>query len=138
MVIQRWQSVLLFLAGLAICFFGFIPVCDVMYPDSIVYVGLRQVLPLFILDMLIGLLLFIAIFLYHNLKLQKRVVVISIVLTVVLSVCVAFGMPNPEDALGRVWRNWIVLPIITIVLAEWGLIRIKKDEATLRSYDRIR
>ena len=138
MVIQRWQSVLLFLAGLAICFFGFIPVCDVIYPDSVMYIGLRQVLPLFILDMLIGLLLFISIFLFHNLRLQKRVVVISIVLTVVLAICVAFGMPNPEDAIGRVWRNWVVLPVITIVLAEWGLIRIKKDEATLRSYDRIR
>lgn len=138
MVIQRWQSVLLFLAGLAICFFGFIPVCDVIYPDSVEYVGLRQVLPLFILDMLVGLLLFIAIFLYHNLRLQRRVVVISILLTVVLCGCVAFGMPNPEEAMGRVWRNWVVLPIITIVLAEWGLIRIKKDEATLRSYDRIR
>lgn len=138
MVIQRWQSVLLFFAGLAICLFAFLPVCDVVLPDEVVTAVLKNALPLFILDLLIGLLLFISIFLYGDLKLQKRVVVISDILIVVLMIGSLLYYNNVENSIGVLWSWYALLPVLALVLSIWGYRRIKADENTLKSYDRIR
>ncbi len=138
MVIQRWQSVLLFFAGLAICLFAFLPVCDVVLPDEVVPAVLKNALPLFILDLLIGLLLFISIFLYGDLKLQKRVVVISDILIVVLMIGSLLYYNNVENSIGVLWSWYALLPVLALVFSIWGYRRIKADENTLKSYDRIR
>lgn len=138
MVIQRWQSVLLFFAGLAMCLFAFIPVCDIVFPDEVVSGALKNALPLFILDLLVGLLMFIAIFLYGDLKLQKKVVLIADLLLVVLIAGCALYYINVENAVGTVWNWSVVLPVLALILSVWGYRRIKADENTLRSYDRIR
>ncbi len=138
MVIQRWQSVLLFLAGLAICLFAFIPVCDIVFPEEVVVVTLKSALPLFILDLLIGLILFIAIFLYSDLKLQKKTVVISNILLIVLIVgCVLYYI-DMDNSDGAVLKWSVILPVLALALSVWGYRRIKADENTLKSYDRIR
>lgn len=138
MVIQRWQSVLLFFAGLAICLFAFLPVCDIVFPDAVVSSGLKSALPLFILDLLVGLLMFISIFLYNDLKLQKRVIVIADILLVVLVAGCFCYYGYIENAVGAVWNWTVALPILSLFLSVWGYRRIKADENTLKSYDRIR
>lgn len=142
MVIQRWQSVLLFFAGLAVCLFAFLPVCQIWINDlDSVVTSLKDALPLFILDLLIGLLLFISIFLYNNLKLQKRVIVISDILLIVLIAATYFYYGAYETSDGNVAYAWnwsVVLPFLALILSIWGYYRVKADENTLKSYDRIR
>ncbi len=82
--------------------------------------------------------MFIAIFLYGDLKLQKKVVLIADLLLVVLIAGCALYYINVENAVGTVWNWSVALPVLALILSVWGYRRIKADENTLRSYDRIR
>lgn len=138
MVIQRWQSVLLFFAGLAVCLFAFLPVCEIIIPDEILEFSLRGLMPLLVIDMLAGLMLFISIFLYKDLRLQKRITLVSIFLTVIVIGVTAAVIATFDGELGVVWRPACALPVGAFVLSVWAYFMIKSDERLLRSYDRIR
>ena len=137
MVIQRWQTVFLLLAGLAMCFFAFSPVCDLIVPDYICTVKTVEILPTFIIALLSGLMLFISIFLYKTTHLQKRVVIASEILTFFTMVSLAIYYLKSE-AMAFEWRFAAVLPFIALVLEIWAYSRNRKDENLLKSYDRIR
>lgn len=138
MVIQRWQSVLLFFAGLAVCLFAFIPVCEIIVPDAIVNFSLRDVTPVLVIDLLTGLMLFIAIFLYKDLRLQKKITLISAFLDIIVIGVTAAFIATFDGKLGVVWNFACALPAVAFVLTVWAYYMMKADEKLLRSYDRIR
>lgn len=137
MVIQRWQSVFLLLAGLAMCFFAFSPVCELTNPDELIIVKSINILPVFILALLSGLLLFISIFMFKCTRLQKRIVIASEILTIFTDIALITYYLTSE-AMSFAWCFAAVLPFIALVLEVMAYIRIRKDENLLRSYDRIR
>lgn len=140
MVIQRWQSVLLLIAVVALVIFLCLPVgCYVVdqgsYPWKVV-----DCMPVFIVGCLNGLLLLIDIFLYGNLRLQKRIAAVCLFMTLIelagVVACV-LGV-NPQTSADFVWEWPVIFPVIAIVAILWARARMAADERLLRSYDRLR
>lgn len=138
MVIQRWQSVLLFLACICMVFFLFIPfgvAPDAQSPES-----LSPMLPIgypvfFILNALAAILLFIDIFLFKNLKKQKTVLMVSMLLIVASEVCVLIMTWN--DPFQYEWGSSILLAA-AFFMGWMAHSLMRRDQKTLASYDRIR
>lgn len=153
MVIQRWQSVFLLIATIAMALFCFMPSvifntvdniytmtsCGVTAADgacvqcSLVYL---------ILNILIAVLSFITIFLFKDLKRQMRMIAIALILT--LASCITFGIMAYMNisALSATSVEWqygrLALPLITL-LSQWLAYRgMMRDRNKLASYDRIR
>ncbi|MDE6198573.1 MAG: DUF4293 domain-containing protein [Muribaculaceae bacterium] len=94
-----------------------------------------------ILNLLIAILLFIAIFMYKNLKLQKKVTLLSMVLICCSAVTGGFLLYGPNAPKGVValeWGGGVLLLIGALVFALLAYRGIGKDQRTLSSYDRIR
>ena len=91
-----------------------------------------------ILNIVIAALLFIAIFLFKNLKLQMRVTLITILLIAASIVTCGFilyaSMPDAE----LIWTGGVLLLVAAMVCALFGLRFMRKDRNLLRSYDRLR
>lgn len=138
MVIQRWQSVLLFLAGLSMCLFAFLPLCDIIDKDILTIVKPINVLPVFIVSLLTGLLLFIAVFLFRVTHLQKQLSLAGIILNICVCAATVLYICNIDAQLGIIWNWSLCLPPVALVLTIWAIARIRHDENILKSYDRIR
>lgn len=141
MVIQRWQSVLLLLAVVFMCIFCSTPFATVKAAETAVSsskVFVSDALVLLILNLVIAALLFIAIFLFKNLKLQMKVTMISIVLIASSIVACGFilyrSMPDAEIIL----TGGVLLLICALICAVFGLRFMRRDHKLLRSYDRLR
>lgn len=137
MVIQRWQSLLLFVAALIVGAGLIFPIGTLPVGEEISAEGVApvvediyafNVLPLFILLCLTALLLIVDIFLYKNLHQQKQVAVICMMLSAVAGVIGAIN--------GSV--SCPVMMVVALVFTLWAYMRIKADERLLKSYDRIR
>ena len=134
MVIQRWQSVFLFLASVMMGFFCYLPLasqgnvdfCPYQQPVYLIQNGLISVMSL------------IAIFLYKNLSRQKNVVKINAFLMVASAIAgavmVYLKMPNLEI----IWTASPLMLICSFLMTIAALRRIKHDENLLKAADRIR
>ena len=124
MVIQRWQTVFLFIAAVTMGIFFFLPVsCMMGYITSI-------------LNALVTVLLLVDIFMYRNLKLQKRVALICICFCFVSAAITAYLSSVLDIATN--WEVQLVCPVVAIIFTYFAYARMKADEKLLRSYDRIR
>ena len=124
MVIQRWQTVFLFSAAVAMGIFFFLPVsCMMGYITSI-------------LNALVTVLLLVDIFMYRNLKLQKCVALICICFCF-LSAAITAYLSSVLD-IATNWEVQLVCPVVAIIFTYLAYARMKADEKLLRSYDRIR
>lgn len=140
MVIQRWQSVLLLLSVVLMCIFCATPYAQITAAETAVSTPVYAAdAPVFlILNIAIAAILFIAIFLFKNLRLQMRVTLISIVLIVASMVTCAILMTvNTPDA-ELIWTGGVVLLVAALICAVFGLRFMRKDHNLLRSYDRLR
>lgn len=144
-MIQRWQSVWLLLAAILTGFFCFIPMATItgpataMTPDSITLLYPIQMLVFFCVNILIALLLFLAIFLFKNTRLQKSITLISMLLilcSLATECLVLFGWNSADGQIA--WTGSIFLLIAAFVLAAFAYRGICKDERLLRAADRIR
>lgn len=139
MVIQRWQSVLLFLAAVLMGIFCVCPFARLTMDDGAV----MQLTPAYntvylILNILISLLFFVTIFLYKNLKLQMKMTMCCAILVAascVTAVIMTMLMPMRVTHLfvGGIW-----LLIASVVLAVSARRLMKKDYRRLHYADRIR
>lgn len=89
MVIQRWQTVWLLMAAILAAVFCFVPmasIADDMSPESATFLRPADIPVLFVVDGVVALLLFIAIFLYKNTARQRTVTLVSMLLIVVVMV----------------------------------------------------
>ena len=140
MVIQRWQSVLLLVAVVLMCIFCATPYARTTAVETAVSTPVYAAdAPVFlILNIAIAVILFIAIFLFKNLRLQMRVTLISIVLIVAsMLTCAILMTVNTPDA-ELIWTGGVVLLIAALICAVFGLRFMRKDHNLLRSYDRLR
>lgn len=140
MVIQRWQSVLLLIAVVLMCVFCATPyavrtaaesaeLSQVFVADAPVYL---------VLNIAIAALLFISIFLFKNLRLQMKVTLISIVLIVTSIVTCGILLYTTMPDARLIWTGGVLLLIIALICALFGLRFMRKDHNLLRSYDRLR
>lgn len=137
MVIQRWQSVFLLLASVMMGIFSFIPFATQISDND----GIMRFVPMdapvyCILNLLVALLLLLAIFMFKNLKRQKTVTLISVMLMVASAVSggiIAYGNGMTID-----WGGGVLLLACSIVMALAAYRRMAADERLLKSYDRLR
>lgn len=157
MVIQRWQTVLLFIAAAVMACFTFIPIGVITTEDYTFYLkGLgfyQQGVPdngtqpivihtwyFFMLSITSIVILLIDIFLYKNLRLQQRVCMVA-VLFIVAECCVA-GLLGfwafREDGGHIFWKTTIICPIIALISTVLAYYRMAQDYSLLKSADRLR
>lgn len=157
MVIQRWQSVMLLIAGVmmgifSFCSLGQIQAADYTFnvtafgitregiataPDEVT--GMNTVI-LFIVSLLAFILPLIDIFCYKNLKLQKKVALISSLFTVAAGVMVAFLASDFASDFGSKvdWSTFICAPVIALIGNLLAYRLISSDQKKLRAADRLR
>lgn len=141
MVIQRWQSVFLLISAIAMGLFAFLGTACINVTDGMVCWHALDCIPLFVLNCLTALLAVVAIFLFNNLKLQKRITMITVLLSVLslaLTVAAVMSVTQVEGSLSATWRWTIALPVLSAVFGIWAHGRMRADERLLKSYDRIR
>jgi len=143
MVIQRWQTVWLLLAAVLVSVFCFLPMAllsgQTQDVDSVTLLRPTDVPVVMIVNIVVALMLFIAIFLYRNTRRQKTVTLVSILLLVVSMVTEALVIYGWNSAAGRMeWLGSIFLLIGALVFAVLAYRGISRDEKLLRSADRLR
>lgn len=157
MVIQRWQSVLLFIAAAVMACFTFIPFGVISTPDvtyNLTGLGFYpQGIPtdsdppqvihtwyLFMMCITTIVLLLVDIFLYKNLRLQQRVCMVSILFIVAVG-CVGgllgFWAFRPEG-FELWWKTTALCPFIALFTAILAYYRMAQDYSLLKSADRLR
>lgn len=141
MVIQRWQSIYLLLAIFALVLvllrpFGYIHTSQESL-ETISLVPLKY--PIFlVVNILITILLVIDIFLYHNLKLQRTVAAICLMLLISSAITVGIILFRIAGEWSIEWGGAPVGLMCAIICVSMARYRMGKDQETLRSYDRIR
>lgn len=157
MVIQRWQSVMLLIAGVMMGIFSFCSLGQIqseLYSFNITALGIcREGIPtspdevtgihtivLFIVSLLSCILPAIGIFCYRNLSLQKKVCLISALMAAASGVIAAVSASNFASAFNASpsWSTFICAPVVAVIgcLVAWRL--IGNDQKKLRAADRLR
>ena len=140
MVIQRWQSVYLLIAAILMACYASLSGCEYVSSDVSNVVDadvLQEVLmwPFLSLTILISALSLVSIFKFKNLKLQKTLCSVCIVLTVVLMASLVVLLYGQTD-INFYYSN--LLPLLAVVAYVLAIRGISKDQKTLSSYDRLR
>lgn len=142
MMIQRLQSVWLLIAAILVSVFCFVPMAIVpsdMDPGSATFLAPKDMPVFLVVNILVALLLFMAIFLYKNTKRQKTVTLVSMVLLAVLMATesfVLFGWHSQGDSVE--WLGSIFLLVGALIFALLAYRGISHDEKLLKSADRLR
>ena len=142
MVIQRWQTLLLLIAVALMCVFCLTPFATIPETENLAAAPTQLFVkdaPVFmILNVTIALLLFLAIFMFKNLRRQMTVTLLSIVLIASSIVAGCFvlyvGMPDAQQVL----LGGIMLLVVVLVLALFAYRFMGRDRKLLSSYDRLR
>lgn len=138
MVIQRWQTVFLLLAAICMALVSFLPLGTGMsVNDAPSCVDALDFIPLFVINILVTLLLLIDIFLFRDLKLQKKVALINVFLEAV-SIIVTGLLMLPAAGYIEEMTWTATLPVVALILTILARSRMAADERLLKSYDRIR
>jgi len=101
---------------------------------------IRQDMPLSLIIILITVLSLIAIFLYKERKIQLRITLATIILTVILIGLVIYYSYSVTDGFQAVLVPGFTMfiPLLILVFGILAYRGIKKDENLVRSYDRLR
>ncbi len=145
MVLQRWQSVFLFLAAIAMAVFTFMPVMGLVTDNGTVTLsalgcnedGISSTV-LLVLDCLIVILSLVTIFKYRDLKLQQRLCKINILLLIALIVVIMTMWLMQRGQAIAVLKPWTALPFVALFFTMWASGRIKADRKLLSDSERIR
>ena len=146
-MIQRIQSILLFLGAIAVFALYKLPFGSVspvirsstLFSDGIF--SIQDHVALIALFSIAGLLAFIAIFLFKNRQLQKvlsRVSIIANVIGIILALVLFMqdaanmGTAEPREEMG------LGLPVLSIIFTLFALRYINKDDKLVKSMDRLR
>lgn len=152
-MIQRVQSVWLFLASLTLFLCLILPILTKQSPagDFAVFAGglyhkvnnVPQKLEAYtvVFGGLIAacLLCLINIFFFRNRTLQKRIILISILLIfVVAGITTAYAVKIPGGIAGATFSAGAYMPVLSILFCALAFRGIRKDEQLIRSADRLR
>ncbi len=157
MVIQRWQSVMLLIAGVmmgifSFCSLGQIQAADYTFnitslgicregiataPDEATGIGTIYI---FVVSILACILPLIDIFCFRNMNLQKKVVLISALFTVAAGVIAAFTASGFASDFGAsvAWSSFIGAPLVALIADILAYRLISGDQKKLRAADRLR
>lgn len=141
MVIQRWQTVFLFIAVVAMVLFIILPFANVTIDDQIFQVKPSHFIGYLTLNIVIALMLFISIFLYRNIRFQKKITLISIIMIAVSAVTGGLCLYGPQakwNDVSLIWEGGILLLIISLILALMAYRRMTADQKLLSDSGRIR
>lgn len=152
-MIQRVQSIWLFLAGLMLFLLLILPVLSLhnynedltlqvggIYQNGAKAVQKMESYPaLFGETILVGLICVANIFNFRNRTLQKRIILFSILLTIQLAAWIAFYVLKfPGGLDGVTVKAGAAMPLLTIIFCALAFRGIRKDEQLIRSADRLR
>lgn len=152
-MIQRVQSVWLFLASLTIFLLLLLPIVSNQVNGSefwIMVTGLYQKTnetaikvesfkPLYISSVAVGLICFISIFAFRNRTVQKRIIMVVMVLIISLSYWIFnYTQKIPGGIASASYGIGAFLPVLAVLFCALALRGIRKDEQLLRSADRLR
>lgn len=155
MVIQRWQTVLLFVAAAVMACFTFIPFATITtldYTFNLTGLGFYEqgtptdgTTPMvihtwyfFMLSLTTIVLLLLDIFLFKNIKLQQRICMVAI-LFIVADGCVGGLLGFSAIEGGQVWwKTTALCPFIALFTAILAYYRMAQDWALLKAADRLR
>lgn len=138
MVIQRWQSVLLLLAAIAMAFFCTCPIVGIYGDDAMHQLSVSDIPAYLVFNITVTVLLLVDIFLYGNLRLQMRVAAISAILSAasaavgILIICLNMPQAQPATA----WA--LSLPTAAFIITLIARRYMRRDYKLLNSYDRLR
>ncbi len=156
MVIQRWQSVLLFIAALCMGFFTFMSLGQVQLPDFTLnfstfgfsYEGeanagqpsgyMMHTWGLFVISLLSCLIPLINIFMFKNLKAQKRLCMIEVLFLIAVIATGAIYAYTGVDNGAVSWSSLVCAPFIALMADILAFNRINADDRLLKSADRLR
>jgi len=155
-MIQRAQSVYLLSVSVLMIFMIVLPAAEIAIKGGEIVIyhnyGLKSysaenakiifsTFPVTILTCVIALISFINIFLYNNRNLQMRFCIYNMILLIGLVVLIYFYytlMRKRLDILNHTFKIAIVFPIISAILTLLSLKDIRRDEALVRSCERLR
>jgi hypothetical protein len=152
-MIQRVQSVWLFLASLTLFLLLLLPIVSNQVNGSefwILVTGLYQKTnetaikvesfrPLYIATAAVGLVCFISIFAFRNRTGQKRIIIAAIVLILSLSYWIfSHAQKIPGGIASAAYGIGAFLPVLAVLFCALALRGIRKDEQLLKSADRLR
>lgn len=139
MVIQRWQTVFLLVAVVLMAALNFVPFINVTEAAAAAPTPrfTTDAPILAILSVLVAVLLFIAIFMFKNLRVQMRITLLSMVLMCVLAVTGGFIIYSQAPDAQIVWTGAVLLLICAVVMALGAYRLMKRDYRLLRSADRL-
>lgn len=144
MVIQRWQTVWLLVAAVLMGVFCFVPMArvatDLPDPNSVTFLYPIDMPVLFTLNALVGVLLLIAIFLYRNMRRQKMLTLVSMLLIVasIVAEAIVLFTWDGENGSKVKWMGSIFLLVGAFAFAWLAWRGISSDEKLLRAADRLR
>lgn len=140
MVIQRWQSVYLLLAIFAMILVFIRPfglVSDPSLEAPIELVSLDY--PIFLtVNILVTVLLLIDIFLFKNLKHQRLVAAVCILLILTSAVTAFLIISGAGEFSAIAWTGAPVGLVCALICTIFARYRMGQDEKLLKSYDRLR
>jgi hypothetical protein len=154
-MIQRIQSVYLFVAALLTALIFFFPFAQYLKGNDIYIFDVTGVyhsatnevvmstIPVLVLPALCMILALVTIFMYKRRMMQMRLGSLNIFLYVILIAAIFFYSDRTETFLGKEdlvtdFGFGTILPILCIILTFFANRAIKKDEALVRAADRIR
>ncbi len=135
-MIQRIQSIFLFIAALATGYAAFDPPLWEFKTDLLIPYGLATVFYSYIAVTAIA---FISIFIYKNRKVQMNLIRLDIVLDIVLLGFLVYWFLNlPGENIFSEKGIGLIYPLISIVFLVLAHKAIKRDDNLVKSVDRLR
>ncbi|MBR5030294.1 MAG: DUF4293 domain-containing protein [Muribaculaceae bacterium] len=140
MVIQRKQSLFLLIAAILMGIYAFMPSLMEANGETMLG-GYRHGVDMvpFILNCLVAILSFIAIFKYKSLKMQKSICIVNILLIIssIATICCIALMHKDCDLLGSI-TYYNILPVVAIIFLLLAHKGISHDQRLLSGSSRIR
>ena len=156
-MIQRVQSIYLFLVVVLMSFMLIMPFAELALQDGQVVVFhsyavkkyitqehsemVIRTLPIFIMICLIGVISFMNVFQFNRRIIQMRVCVLNMMLMAGILILIFYYFYMVESTLrveNHVLKLPLIFPVIGIILTILAYRRIHEDEILVRSYDRLR
>lgn len=138
-MIQRIQSVYLLLVTIACIAYIFVPFGQIRTEAGLLETwSIKQVTPIMVENIVVAVIAFISIFLFNNRKLQMKVVLVNILLSVVLIGLFIFGLTQHIGVQNYVFKIGAILPVFALLFNALAYFSIKSDEKLVRSMDRLR
>lgn len=141
MVIQRWQTVFLFVTAVFMALFTFMPYATTTLENVVTELSPTDSTDYLIVNLLTIVLAIISIFMYRDLPKQVRVVklvILLVVCSVVTGALLLFGPNAPTNGVKLHITGGVPFLIGALICSRLALRGIRNDQKILASHDRIR